>query len=62
MEVNMIKQTGNLRNYENHQKAINPKLMGNGYEDEMILTLKVACSYTRDEVRKGIIVLRLGAY
>ncbi|GKA23408.1 leucine-rich repeat receptor-like serine/threonine/tyrosine-protein kinase SOBIR1 [Tanacetum coccineum] len=52
MKVNLVKWMRNVMTSDNHSQAIDPSLMGNGYEEQMILVLKVACFYTLDNPKE----------
>ncbi|GKB69530.1 leucine-rich repeat receptor-like serine/threonine/tyrosine-protein kinase SOBIR1 [Tanacetum coccineum] len=47
-EVNLIKWMRNVMISDNPRQAIDPSLLGNGYEEQMLLVLKVACFCTLD--------------
>ncbi|KAL7115417.1 hypothetical protein ACP275_04G182900 [Erythranthe tilingii] len=45
-EMSLVKWMRNLMTSEDPRKAIDTKLLGNGYEEQMLLVLKVACFCT----------------
>lgn len=47
-EIGLVKWVRSVITSENPQRAIDPKLMGNGYEEQMLLVLKIACFCTQD--------------
>ncbi|TXG64115.1 hypothetical protein EZV62_011109 [Acer yangbiense] len=51
-ERNMIRWMRNVMISENPRKAIDPKLMGNEFEEDMLLVLKIACHCTQDDPEK----------
>lgn len=46
--MGLVKWMRNVMTFENPKRAIDPKLMGNGYEEQMLLVLKIACFCTLD--------------
>ncbi|KAJ6845869.1 leucine-rich repeat receptor-like serine/threonine/tyrosine-protein kinase SOBIR1 [Iris pallida] len=51
-EMNLVKWLRNVMNSEDPAAAIDPKLKGNGYEEQMLLVLKIACFCTMDDPRE----------
>ncbi|KAK2974669.1 hypothetical protein RJ640_030277 [Escallonia rubra] len=47
-EMSLIRWMKNIMTSEDPSRAIDPKLMGNGYEEQMLLVLKIACFCTLD--------------
>ncbi|CAK8566694.1 unnamed protein product [Lathyrus sativus] len=47
-EMSLVKWMRNVMTSENPKDAIDPKLIGNGYEEQMLLVLKIACFCTMD--------------
>ncbi|XP_040987193.1 leucine-rich repeat receptor-like serine/threonine/tyrosine-protein kinase SOBIR1 [Juglans microcarpa x Juglans regia] len=45
-EMSLVKWMSNVMTSENPKQAIDPKLLGNGFEDQMLLVLKIACFCT----------------
>ncbi|KAF7124347.1 hypothetical protein RHSIM_Rhsim12G0170100 [Rhododendron simsii] len=48
-ERNLVKWMRNVMTSEDPNRAIHPKLMGNGHEEKMLLMLKIACYCTHDD-------------
>lgn len=48
-ELGLVRWIRNIMASENPKQAIHPKLMGNGYEEQMLLVLKIACFCTLDD-------------
>lgn len=51
-EMSLVKWMRNVMTSENPEKAIDPKLMGNGYEEQMLLVLKIACFCTLEDPKQ----------
>lgn len=51
-EIGLVKWMRSVMTSENPQQAIDPKLMGNGYEEQMLLVLKIACFCTLDNPKE----------
>ncbi|KAH7529538.1 hypothetical protein ACOSP7_025266 [Xanthoceras sorbifolium] len=51
-EMSLIKWMRNVMTSENPREAIDPKLMGNGFEEQMLLVLKIACFCTLDNPKE----------
>ncbi|XP_062116087.1 leucine-rich repeat receptor-like serine/threonine/tyrosine-protein kinase SOBIR1 [Humulus lupulus] len=51
-EIGLVKWMRSVMTSENPQVAIDSKLMGNGYEDQMLLVLKIACFCTLDNPKE----------
>ncbi|KAJ8771281.1 hypothetical protein K2173_026458 [Erythroxylum novogranatense] len=51
-EMSLVKWLRNIMTSENPSQAIDPKLMDKGYEDQMLLVLKIACFCTLDDPRQ----------
>ncbi|GJX73057.1 leucine-rich repeat receptor-like serine/threonine/tyrosine-protein kinase SOBIR1 [Tanacetum coccineum] len=47
-EFSLLKWMRNVMIGEDPKQAIDPKMLGNGYEEQMLLVLKLACSCTLD--------------
>lgn len=47
-EMSLVKWMRNVMTSEDPNRAIDPKLMGNGNEDQMLLVLKIACFCTQE--------------
>ncbi|KAL3512660.1 hypothetical protein ACH5RR_025377 [Cinchona calisaya] len=45
-EMNLVHWMRNVMTSEDPKKAIDPQLLGNGYEEQMLLVLKIACFCT----------------
>ncbi|XP_057487205.1 leucine-rich repeat receptor-like serine/threonine/tyrosine-protein kinase SOBIR1 [Actinidia eriantha] len=45
-EMSLVKWMRNVMTSDNPDRAIDPKMMGNGYEEQMLLVLKIACFCT----------------
>ncbi|OIT31995.1 leucine-rich repeat receptor-like serinethreonine/tyrosine-protein kinase sobir1 [Nicotiana attenuata] len=50
--MGLVKWMRNVMTSENPKRAIDPKLMGNGYEEQMLLVLKIACFCTLDNPKE----------
>ncbi|XP_043723573.1 leucine-rich repeat receptor-like serine/threonine/tyrosine-protein kinase SOBIR1 [Telopea speciosissima] len=51
-EMSLVKWLRNVMTSENPKRAIDEKLMGNGYEEQMLLVLKIACFCTVDNPKE----------
>lgn len=51
-EMSLVKWMRNVMTSENPTQAIDQKLMGNGYEEQMLLVLKIACFCTLDDPKE----------
>ncbi|KAK9726697.1 hypothetical protein RND81_05G231400 [Saponaria officinalis] len=51
-EMSLILWMRNIITSENPKRAIDPKLMGNGYEEQMLQVLKIACFCTLDDPKQ----------
>ncbi|KAL8458014.1 hypothetical protein ACS0TY_034946 [Phlomoides rotata] len=51
-EVSLVKWMRNVMTSDDPKRAIDPTLMGNGYEEQMLLVLKVACFCTVDNPKE----------
>ncbi|KAJ7956131.1 Receptor-like protein kinase [Quillaja saponaria] len=51
-EMSLVKWMRNVLGSDNPKRAIDPKLMGNGYEEQMLLVLKIACFCTLDDPKE----------
>lgn len=51
-EIGLVKWVRSVMTSENPQQAIDPKLMGNGYEEQMLLVLKIAYFCTLDNPKE----------
>ncbi|KAF9671642.1 hypothetical protein SADUNF_Sadunf12G0068800 [Salix dunnii] len=51
-EMSLVKWMRNIMTSENPSEAIDPKLLGNGLEDQMLLVLKIACFCTMDDPKQ----------
>lgn len=51
-EMSLIKWMRNVMSSEDQKRAIDPTLLGNGYEEDMLLVLKVACFCTVDNPKE----------
>ncbi|TQD82697.1 hypothetical protein C1H46_031732 [Malus baccata] len=51
-EMSLVKWMRNVMTSENPKQAINVKLMGNKYEAQMLLVLKIACFCTLDNLKE----------
>ncbi|KAL0341621.1 UNVERIFIED_CONTAM: Leucine-rich repeat receptor-like serine/threonine/tyrosine-protein kinase SOBIR1 [Sesamum calycinum] len=51
-ELSLVKWMRNVMTSEDPKRAIDPKLLGNGYEEQMLLVLKVACFCTLDNPKE----------
>lgn len=50
-EMSLVKWMSNIRTSEDPSRAIDPKLKGNGYEEQILLVLKIACFCTVDDAK-----------
>ncbi|KDP31004.1 hypothetical protein JCGZ_11380 [Jatropha curcas] len=51
-EVSLVKWMRNVMTSENPCQAIDPSLMGNGFEEQMLLVLKIACFCSLDDPKQ----------
>lgn len=51
-EMSLVKWLRNVMISEDPKQAIDPKLLGNGYEEQMLLVLKIACFCTLDNPKE----------
>ncbi|KAJ4971609.1 hypothetical protein NE237_004708 [Protea cynaroides] len=51
-EMSLVRWLRNVMTSENPKRAIDEKLLGNGYEEEMLLVLKIACFCTVDNPKE----------
>ncbi|XP_042499406.1 leucine-rich repeat receptor-like serine/threonine/tyrosine-protein kinase SOBIR1 [Macadamia integrifolia] len=51
-EMSLVKWLRNILTSEDPRRAIDEKLMGNGYEEQMLLVLKIACFCTVDNPKE----------
>ncbi|KAJ6760818.1 PROMASTIGOTE SURFACE ANTIGEN PROTEIN PSA [Salix purpurea] len=51
-EMSLVKWMRNIMTSENPSQAIDPNLMGNGLEEQMLLVLKIACFCTIDDPKQ----------
>ncbi|KAK9117382.1 hypothetical protein Sjap_016329 [Stephania japonica] len=51
-EMSQVKWLRNVIISENPKRAIDAKLMGNGYEEQMMLVLKISCFCTLDDAKQ----------
>ncbi|CAI8597579.1 unnamed protein product [Vicia faba] len=51
-EMSLVKWMRNVITSENPKEAIDAKLIGNGYEEQMLLVLKIACFCTMDNPKE----------
>ncbi|XP_073291503.1 leucine-rich repeat receptor-like serine/threonine/tyrosine-protein kinase SOBIR1 [Primulina huaijiensis] len=51
-EVGLVKWMRNVMTSEDPKRALDPNLLGNGYEEQMLLVLKVACFCTLDNPKE----------
>ncbi|XP_019433525.1 PREDICTED: leucine-rich repeat receptor-like serine/threonine/tyrosine-protein kinase SOBIR1 [Lupinus angustifolius] len=51
-EMSLVHWMRNVMSSENPKEAIDPKLLGNGYEEQMLLVLKIACFCTFDNPKQ----------
>ncbi|MCD7468684.1 Leucine-rich repeat receptor-like serine/threonine/tyrosine-protein kinase sobir1 [Datura stramonium] len=51
-EVSLVKWMRNVMSSEDPNRAIDPKLMGNGNEEQMLLVLKIACFCTLENPKE----------
>ncbi|XP_058093675.1 leucine-rich repeat receptor-like serine/threonine/tyrosine-protein kinase SOBIR1 [Magnolia sinica] len=51
-EMSLVKWLRNVMASENPSKAIDPKLMGHGFDAQMLLVLKIACFCTMDDPKQ----------
>lgn len=51
-EMNLVLWMRNVMTSEDPKRAIDPKLLGNGYEEQMLLVLKIACFCTLENPKE----------
>lgn len=51
-EMNLVLWMRNVMTSEDPRRAIDPKLLGNGYEEQMLLVLKIACFCTLENPKE----------
>lgn len=51
-EMSLVKWLRNVMTSDDPKRAIDSKLMGNGYEEQMLLVLKIACFCTLDDPKE----------
>ena len=51
-EMSLVKWMNNIRTSDDPKRAIDSKLMGYGYEEQILLVLKIACFCTVDEAKQ----------
>ncbi|XP_022135387.1 leucine-rich repeat receptor-like serine/threonine/tyrosine-protein kinase SOBIR1 [Momordica charantia] len=51
-EMSLVKWMKNVMASDNPRRAIDPKLQGNGWEEQMLLALKIACFCTMDNPKE----------
>ncbi|KAH6770559.1 Leucine-rich repeat protein kinase family protein [Perilla frutescens var. hirtella] len=51
-EMSLVKWMRNVMSSDDPKRAIDPNLLGNGYEEQMLLVLKVACFCTRENPKE----------
>ncbi|CAN4099262.1 unnamed protein product [Withania somnifera] len=51
-EMSLVKWLRNVMTSDDPKRAIDPKLIGNGHEEQMLLVLKIACFCTLDDPKK----------
>ncbi|KAM7273989.1 hypothetical protein ACFE04_028653 [Oxalis oulophora] len=51
-EMSLIRWMRNVMTSDNPSQAIDPKLIGNGFEEQMLLVLKIACFCTLDDPKQ----------
>jgi len=51
-EMSLVKWMRNVITSENPRQALDPKLLGNGFEEQMLLVLKIACFCTLDDPKQ----------
>nr|XP_043616460.1 leucine-rich repeat receptor-like serine/threonine/tyrosine-protein kinase SOBIR1 [Erigeron canadensis] len=51
-EISLVKWMRNVMVSDNPKQAIDPKMMGNGYEEQMLLVLKIACFCTQEDPKE----------
>ncbi|XP_068666974.1 leucine-rich repeat receptor-like serine/threonine/tyrosine-protein kinase SOBIR1 [Aristolochia californica] len=51
-ELSLVKWLRNVMTSDDPKRAIEPKLMGNGYEEQMLLVLKIACFCTAENPKE----------
>ncbi|KAI5665052.1 hypothetical protein M9H77_24375 [Catharanthus roseus] len=51
-EMNLVTWMRNVMTSEDPKRAIDPKLLGNGHEDQMLLVLKIACFCTLENPKE----------
>ncbi|CAN4100534.1 unnamed protein product [Withania somnifera] len=52
LEMSLVKWLRNVLTSDDPKRAIDPKLIGNGYEEQMLLVLKIACFCTLDNPKE----------
>ncbi|KMS97260.1 hypothetical protein BVRB_7g177070 [Beta vulgaris subsp. vulgaris] len=51
-EINLVKWLKNVMTSEDPKRALDPKLIGNGYEEQMLQVLKIACFCSLDDPKQ----------
>ena len=51
-EMSLVKWLRNVMTSDNPRQAIDSRLMGNGFEEQMLLVLKIACFCTLDDPKQ----------
>lgn len=51
-EISLVKWMRNVMTSDSPKRALDPKLMGNGYEEQMLQVLKIACFCTLDDPKQ----------
>ncbi|CAA2974094.1 leucine-rich repeat receptor-like serine threonine tyrosine- kinase SOBIR1 [Olea europaea subsp. europaea] len=51
-EMHLVKWMRNVMTSEDPKRAIDPRLLGNGYEEQILLVLKIACFCTLDNPKE----------
>ncbi|CAJ1974980.1 unnamed protein product [Sphenostylis stenocarpa] len=51
-EISLVKWMRKVLSSENPKEAVDSKLLGNGYEEQMLLVLKIACFCTMDDPKE----------
>ncbi|PSR95909.1 Leucine-rich repeat receptor-like serine/threonine/tyrosine-protein kinase [Actinidia chinensis var. chinensis] len=51
-QIGLVKWLRDVMTSDNPNRAINPKMMGNGYEEQMLLVLKIACFCTAENPKE----------
>ncbi|XP_062169494.1 leucine-rich repeat receptor-like serine/threonine/tyrosine-protein kinase SOBIR1 [Alnus glutinosa] len=51
-EMSLVRWMRNVLTSENPRQALDPKLLGNGFEEEMLMVLKIACFCTMDDPKQ----------